>query len=179
MGFSLFEVVVVLSMTGLVLFTLSRLLSQTFETLRFLQEKSQTLESATLGGERLTSELREAVFIEQPIPLGQVKFQKVRPVAPEAVGNPLETPANELQRTYGAIGQLGEVNYQTNAEARLIRTVAGRNSTVADEVNAFVVSPFTGSQSTFVIRLSLTEKRRVITFESLVTCPALEAGFAP
>jgi prepilin-type N-terminal cleavage/methylation domain-containing protein len=178
-GFSLMEVLVVLSLTGVVLGMVATLVSKTYETMKFLQEKSQTMQSATLGLERLSSEFREAVGFTSFTPL---LFQKVNPVAPEAVG---ADPADFVgfatwNRDYGAISQIATVEYSDAiVSEKLIRNVTfGGNSTssvVANAVNAFQVTrPYT-SQNSFQIVLTLQEKRRLIAFTTVVTVP----GIAP
>lgn len=183
-GFSLIEIVIVLFLTGLVLFMVSGLISRTLETLKFLQEKSQTLESATLGCERLASELREAVEIITPIPSGKVTFKKVKPsigspatLTPVAVGNDLSA----LPETWGArkypSSQLGTVTYEVDSQSRLLRKVDGVDTLVATDVNSFAVTPRSADNDSFLVRLSLQEKRRVIVFEMVVNCPALQRGY--
>lgn len=174
-GFSMVEVVIVLFLTGVMLFAVSGLISRTLETLKFLQEKSQTLESATLGCERLSSELREAVSVTTPIPIGKVSFVKVKPQAPLAVGNDMAADPVGWTRSYSG-GQLARVTYDVDAESRLLRTVDSVSHLVATDVNAFVVTPAAGAGS-YLVSLSLQEKRRVIVFETIVTCPALQKGF--
>lgn len=180
-GFSLLEVVLVLFLTGVVLFCVSRLTSQSLETMKFLREKSQTLESATLGCERLSSELSEAVEVTPGSNV--VSFRKVRPSAPEAIGNLLEDssgniiPASTWVRTYPAANRV-VITYEVNSSDQLRRSVLGETNLVATDVNAFSVTPMVGAGS-YLIRLGIREKRRVVAFEAVVTCPALQAGFGP
>jgi prepilin-type N-terminal cleavage/methylation domain-containing protein len=184
-GFTLIEIVIVLFLTGIILFAVSNLISRTFETLKFLQEKNRTLESATLGCERLASELSEAVGIDTPISAGQVVFRKVRPSAPEAVANDhldMSVPAEDWKRDYvldaNGINQLAQVVYQVDSESKLRRTASAQTTLVATDVNAFTVSPLV-AEGCFLVSLSLQEKRRVIVFETIVTCPALQGDFSP
>ena len=176
-GFSLIEVVIVLFLTGVVLFCVAKLISQSLETMKFLREKSRTMESATLGCERLSSELSEAVSVSPGT--STVSFRKVRPSSPEAVGNPVDdaTPASAWTRTYPA-SSLVLINYELNGDDQLLRMVLGQTNLVATDVNAFSVAPSLGA-GTFVIRLGIREKRRIIAFEAIVTCPALQVGFPP
>lgn len=183
-GFTLIEIVIVLFLTGIILFAVSHLISRTFETLKFLQEKNRTLESATLGCERLASELSEAVSIDT-MAAGQVVFRKVRPSAPEAVANDyldMSVPAEDWKRNYildaNGINQLAQVVYQVDSESKLRRTASAQTTLVATDVNAFEVSPL-AAEGCFLVSLSLQEKRRVIVFETIVTCPALQGDFSP
>lgn len=177
-GFSLIEILIVLSLTGVILGLVATLVSRTYQTMNFLQEKSQTLQSATLGLERLSSELREAVDIDT---LGPLVFKKVNPTAPEAVDN---DPTDFVDfagwdRTYGAIDQLATVTYSDEAVAeKLTRTVSfdgeTSSSTVANAVNAFEVTRPNTVQNCFQIVLTLQEKRRLYTFVTVVTVPGVD-----
>lgn len=183
-GFSLVEVVIVLFLTGLVLAAVSGLISRTLESLKFMQEKGRTLESATLGCERLSSELREAVAIDSPSPAGQVIFYKIKPSAPEAAGNDLSSnvePQNwrrNYQPDANGVNQRFKVSYLVDSERRLQRTADTMTTLVATEVNSFVVSPLAAA-GCFRVSLSIQEKRRIIVFETIVTCPALQVNFTP
>jgi Tfp pilus assembly protein PilW len=187
LAFSLFELLIVMFITSVILFCVAGLTSRTFRTLRFLQEKSRTLESATLGCERLASELREAVAITVPIPAGQVEFRKVRPSAPEAAGNDWQDftiPAGAWSRNYASdasgVNQLAPVRYGVHgATSELQRTAAGQTTVVATDVNSFVVAPVAGATGSYSVRLALQEESRVIVFETVTTCPALQLDYAP
>lgn len=164
-------------LTGIVLFCVAKLTSQSLETMKFLQEKSRTLESATLGCERLSSELSEAVEV---IPgSNAVGFRKIRPSALEVVGNSLDEDvvASSWTRTYPSGSQV-LITYEVNADDQLMRSVLGETNLVATDVNTFSVAPTSGA-GTYLIRLGIREKRRVIAFETMVTCPALQARFVP
>lgn len=183
-GFSLIEIVIVLFLTSVIMFAVAQLLARSFQTLRFLQEKSQTLESASLGCERLASEMREMIT-QLPQPDG-VRFLKVRPQAPVAVANPfgdLTVMADNWERSYASdyagVNQLVEVLYRVNPAEQLERTVEGQTTLVATNVNDFNVTPVSGAVGAFVINLSLREERRVVTFTTAVTCPALEQDWTP
>lgn len=179
-GFSLVEMVIVLFLTGAILLAVAKLISQSVGTLKFLQEKSQTMESATLGCERVASELREAVRL-QSFTSGLLRFHKVRPSAPEAVGNDyadVTISAEDWKRDYSEINQLAEVVYQVNPDSQLIRTAEGQSGAVATKVNSFVVATAPGV-GCFTVTLSIKEARRVIAFKTAVTCPGLQRAFAP
>ena len=82
-GFSLIEIVVVLALTSAILYTVALLTQRTVKTLNFLQRKSESIQSATLGCERLCSEMREAVT--RPSTGGSSSWRKVIPSAPIAI----------------------------------------------------------------------------------------------
>lgn len=188
-GFSLMEIMIVLGLTSVILLTVSSLFSQTTKTLKFLKEKSRTLESASLGCERLASELREAVEVENPIPLGRIRFKKVKPSENTLLGLPLlneeqrdalgppNTWGNEDREYTGT--QLAAIEYEVDDDSKLLRTAAGSTALVAREVNLFQVEPLGGVYGIYKIRLSLQEQRRVVVFESIVTCPALQGRSGP
>ena len=172
-GFSLIEICIVLFLTGLILFAVAQLIMRTLDSLKFLQEKSRTLESASLGCERLSSELREAVGVDLPIPIGQVSFRKVRPPAPEAVGNSPTDPPEGWTRVYPA-AQLASVLYQVDPQNRLTRSFGGNTTIVANDVNSFVVDNLGGGS--FKVSLAISEKRRIVTFETITTSASLQGG---
>lgn len=184
-GFSLIELVIVLFLTGAILGMVSALVRQTFSSLRFLQEKSQTVQSATLGLERLASEMRE---MTRPPTIGtnSVEFLKVLPGAPEAVGNDVNDVlfVSTWDRDYGSIGQQGTIRYARTANRNLQRRAPGLPvSDVATSVDSFVVDrDYVDGQSfnnsgnvnnAFRIRLSLQEQRRVVVFTTVVVCPGI------
>jgi prepilin-type N-terminal cleavage/methylation domain-containing protein len=178
-GFSLMEVMIVLLITGLVMGCVAGLTRETMITLKFLQEKSKTLQSATLGLERLASELSEAVGDSTSVTTGNpVSFFKVPPQAIEAVGNdrddpndPSDTfdPSNTWVRVYP---DPVEVVYE-EVDGTLSRTAAGQTSVVASDVVDFDVQRFNSRPDTFEVRLSIKEQRRVITFRTLTIAPGL------
>lgn len=176
-GFSLLEIMIVLGLTSLILFMVSALFSQTTKTLKYLKEKSRTVESATLGCERLASELREAVDIVSPIALGQIRFSKISPSAPDLIGNSLDDPPETWLRQYRS-GQRAQIEYSVDTDSKLLRTASGQTALVASEVNLFQVEQLP-TPGALKIRLSLQEQRRVVVFESVVICPALQAGATP
>lgn len=196
-AFSLVEVVLVLFLTGLILLIVSRLTQRTFTTLRFLEEKAETVQSATLGIERLSSELREAVQVSGYSPL---TFRKVDPSAPYALDQDLDSSADSnpgdppvdsdfstWKHSYASDAfdrdQLGTVTYSLSA-SMLTRTAqkGGRSLTtqVATHVNSFVAipAPNLGGQATasnvVQVTLSLQEQRRVVTFSTIVVIPGME-----
>lgn len=184
-GFTLIEIMIVLLLTGIILFMVSRLTSETFKSLRFLQEKSQTLQSATLGLERLTSELREAVRVNTVSPLN---FDKINPAAPVCLGNdpnapnPVGTWVRDYSNDANGDNQIGVVEYRRDVAQQILTrtaTLNGRTMTteVAVNVNDFVVQrgPTLGGNTTgrnvFQVTLTLQEQRRAVTFVSLLTVP--------
>ncbi len=181
-GFSLMEVVLVLFLSAILLYMVSNLLSRTLETLRFLKEKNLTLESATLGCERLASELMEAVVIDLPIGAEQVAFYKVKPGATPYLANDPESPPENWKRNYQAdatgTNQLTRVVYRVDSGSKLVRQAEGQTSLVATDVNTFTVNPLP-AEGSFEVKLALQEKRRVVVFETVVTCPALREGYSP
>lgn len=173
-GFSLIEVVIVLFLTSILLLAVSRLLSQTLGTLQFLQEKGQTSESASLGCERLASELMEAIKVNLT-PSDEVSFSKISASAADVIGIIATTEPSTWPRAYPASHQVN-ITYKVDANSSLKRTVGlEAPSTVATEVNSFVVQPYSsGGSGTFLVTLSLQEKRRVLTLETIVSVPALQ-----
>lgn len=180
---------IVVLLTGLIMLMVSRLTGATFQSLRFLREKAQTLQSATLGLERLSSELREALAVDSLAPL---IFQKVNPAAPEAVANPATDldPINNWARSYDSDfngnNQLGQVTYSLDPARQILsRTASFRGNTltseVATRVNDFivergpVVGTVTASGDVFLITLSVQEDRRVLTFKTLLSVPGLQS----
>lgn len=173
----------------------SRLTSSTFSTLKFLQEKAQTLQAATLGIERLTSELREAIQINSLSPLS---FRKVDPIAPFALNYDNDNTANPgdpdpsidpngWSDTYASDADgsnfLGTVIYTLSGEVLTRQASRAGNSLtsqVATNVNDFTVEQAPSLAGTptgphvFRVRLSLVEQRRVVNFESVVLVPGLE-----
>lgn len=174
-GFSLIEVVIVLFLTSILLLAVSRLMSQTLGTLQFLQEKGQTSASASLGCDRLASELIEAIKVNIT-PSDEVSFSKISAGAKDVIAIVATTEPSTWPRAYPASQQV-DITYKVDANSSLKRTVVGLEapSTVATEVNSFVVQPYSsGGRGTFLVTLSLQEKRRVLTLETIVTVPALQ-----
>lgn len=178
-GFSLLEVILVLFLTGMVLGCVALLTRETLGTLKFLQEKSETLQSATLGLERLASELSEAVGAPSSVTVGNpVRFFKVRPSEPRACGNDPDDPldptdsfdppatwvrvyANPVQVTYSESG------------GTMTRSAAGITTVVASKVDDFQVSTFGGRTDVFSIVLTIKENRRLVTFRTNSVAPGL------
>ena len=175
-AFTLIEMVVLLMLAGIILFAVSRLTRETYKTLVFLREKAQTYESAVLGVERLTSDLREAVT--NPVISGsQVSFSKVKPGEPKAKSAPPHP--NPTDPAYAAYvppvgpysgGELTQVVYRKSGE-NLDRTIGSFTSVLAEDVNDFQVNSQGGGS--FEVVLTIQENRRILTFESFVTCPGL------
>ncbi|MFA5506619.1 MAG: hypothetical protein WC423_14380 [Vulcanimicrobiota bacterium] len=175
-----------MALTGVILFMVSRLISQTMTSLKFLQEKSRTLESATLGLERLSAEFQEAIALNSTSPLS---FEKVNLSAPEALANPVDEPlpATNWKRSYtsdfAGTDQTGTVIFEQTSNETLERQVsfnsANFTTVVATNVNDFVVeqAPSTESGQTgnnvFRITLTMQEQRRAISFITILTVPGL------
>lgn len=195
LGFSLVELVLVLFLTGLILLIVGRLCQRTFLTLRTLQERAQTIQAATLGMERLGSELREAIGDVVITPLS-LTFSKVDPAAPYGldVDGPDANPGDlkpdfdfmAMPSGYASDAdshnQFGTIEYKLS-DALLRRTASKDDRSVttdvATNVNAFAVTPhpFIDGRQTpdnvFLISLSLTEQRRVQSFATIVIVPGV------
>jgi type II secretory pathway pseudopilin PulG len=184
-GFSLIEIVFVLALTSAILYAVALLTQRTLGSLNFLQKKSESIQSATLGCERLTSEMREA--ITQPSQGNSTSFVKVRPSAPPALGiappppaPPVPAPppagapvdAHLWPRTYPGGVRL-TIQYAVNGE-NLERSVTGDPTTVvATSLNDFQVSKVAGTDRSFRVDLSVVEQKRVAIFTSYVFCPGV------
>lgn len=170
-GFSLMELIVLLALSGVILFAVSRLVSETYQTLTFLREKAQTYEGAVLGIERLTSDLRGAVAFTGTSPLS---FSKVRPslgMAQGAPPRPYPDPSGYVPPT-GPYTDLVNVTYTLNGGTNVLnRQVGAFTSVIAEDVDGFNVTR-QGAEN-FSVVLSIQEQRRIITFQSFVRCPGL------
>ena len=150
------------------LFCIAKLTNQTLSSLKFLQEKSATTESAALACQRLATELREAV--STPDLTSGVAFQKVRPDALPVMG---QTIADRTWRLSYPSSSLATVRYQQSDE-RVMRQINSEVPLeVASRVNVFSVSRYSGGNGAYRIALSIMEKRRVVTFETVVVCPGV------
>lgn len=185
-----------LFLTGIALFMVGKLTTQTFTTLRFLQEKTQTTQSAALGLERLSSELREAVEVTSVDPLS---FQKVNPSAPIALDydqdpSPAANPgspdfsvdpatwSDAYDEDAFGVNHLGRVSYQ-RVDNTVTRTAGFKTESlttqVAERVNDFSVSQaptlegVTTGRNVFEVSLSITEDRRVVAMRTLVIVPGI------
>ena len=179
-GFSLIEIVVVLALTSAVLYTVALLTQRTVKTLNFLQRKSESIQSATLGCERLCSEMREAVT--QPSTGGSSSWRKVVPSAPIAISiippepppPPPAAPPVPLSPTWPRSypgGELLTVTYSV-VGGNLQRQISGEAATVvATEVNTFSVATVPDTERTYRVDLSIVEQRKVQAFTSVVYCP--------
>jgi len=184
-GFSLIEIVLVLGLTSVILSTVGLLIRRTVDTLHFLQAKSEAIQGATLGCERLCSELREA--IDTPTVGTSLTFQKVLPSSLQAIGNaqrpaphlppaapppPPAVPSHLWTRAYPALMQ---VTYSVSADpdaATLLRQVDSDPATVvASNVTVFTVELV--ASRTYRANLSIRERRRVVTFSAAVHCPGV------
>ncbi len=186
-AFTLIELVFVLLITSLILAAVAALTARTLDTLKFMEEKSKTMQSATLGVERLSSELSETVVL----PTGNVSFRKANPNAPVAhyqpgisndYADPNSFPPHLWTRAYTG-GDLVTVTYAV-AGTDLTRTAGGGpTGLIATSVNAFTVTnvnpdgmgvmPAGGVDGNYRVALSIQELRRVVTFETVVHCPGV------
>lgn len=170
-GFSFFEVVVVLFITGIILFCVGGLTRQTFKTLRFIQEKSNTIESATLACQRLATEMHE--MIGAPTLAGSsILFRKIRPQAPLGLGIDPQTERDPdaWPRVYS---QTSTVRYYQPTPDRVLRQVGSEPAVeVATDVNDFEITPLP-ALGNYTIVLTIEEDRRLVTFETVVNCPGV------
>lgn len=172
-GFSLIEIMVVMGLVSVILFGVAQLTQRTLNTQKFLRKKSESIQSATLGCERLASEMREAVTT--PSTGSTSSWRKVTPSQPEVMGipapNPGPIPASPgWSRAYQP-AQLTTVTYSV-AGTNLMRQVTGSVAApVATDVNTFVVEAVAGRDKTFLVRLAITEQKKVQTFVAQVYCP--------
>jgi prepilin-type N-terminal cleavage/methylation domain-containing protein len=171
-GFTLIELVFVLFITGLMLYLVAGLTSKTYQTMKFLQEKGNTLQSASLACERLATELREAIEVSSLSPL---RFVKVRPSAPPGVGNLVSGDPGTWNRRYPS-NQTSTIGYsEDTANQKVMRQVDSEPAqAVATNVNIFQVTPYeAGVAGGYRVELSILENRRVVTFITYVCCPGL------
>lgn len=178
-GFSLIEIVIVLFLTGLMLYCVAGLTDRTFQTMKFLQEKSTTLESASLACQRLGQEMREMVTAPA-LGTDSIAFKKVIPSSPLEVGNnPADDPLT-WTRTYPN-AQLATITYSMT-DQKVSRQVNSEQALeIAVDVNTFQVSQSfstvggetSNSPGVYLLQLSIQEDRRVVTFETIVTCPGV------
>lgn len=180
-AFSLIELVFVLMITGLILAAVAALTSRTLDALKFMQEKSESMQSATLGVERLASELSEAITVPAT-PAGGVRFRKANPNLPPALyrpgvendyTDPNSFPPHLWTRSYTGANRM-QVEYATGGTAELQRRVDGGPwGLIASDVNAFTVAQEGGLAGNYRVTLSVQEKRRVLVFETIVHCPGV------
>jgi prepilin-type N-terminal cleavage/methylation domain-containing protein len=167
-GFSLIEIVIVLFLTGVMLFCVSGLTDRTFKTLKFLQEKSTTLESASLACQRLAQEMREMVTAPT-LGATSVTFSKVIPSSPLGVGNDRNDPNPENWLRAYPSAQRASINYSMNVDKVRRRVNSEPSMDVAVDVNAFAVSQV-DNPGNYLIRLTILEDRRAVVFEIIVNC---------
>lgn len=177
-GFSLIEMVIVLFLTGIILFCVAGLTDRTYRTLKFLQEKSSTMESASMACQRLAQELRETVT-PPVLTIDSVTFSKVIPARPRLLDNDPNALPTTWALSYPA-AQTAQIRYR-QLDDRVVRQVnAERALDVATEVNTFQVrqsfSAFTTVVNTpgaYLIQLTILEDRRAVTFETVALCPGV------
>lgn len=202
LGFSLIEVVLLMFLSGIILLMVSKLTKQAFEASRMLDEKAQTMQSARMGLEALSSELREAVEVAlSPDALEAVTITKVSPSAKQALGIQIEgldlSSAQEaIIEGYKPDGHgyleagldkvsVGTVKYFLNDSQELIRKAEYDErlleTSVATGVSAFTVeakpqlSSYVLPENAYRITLSIEEKRIVKTFTTIVLAPGLKS----
>lgn len=163
-----------MGLASVILFGVAQLTQRTLETQKFLRKKSEAIQSATLGCERLASEMREAVTT--PSTGGTTSWRKVTPSQPEVMGIPAPTPGPPSSpgwtRAYQP-NQLTTVTYSVTG-TNLERQVTGSSAApVATEVNSFEVTAVSGRDRTFQVNLAITEQKRVQTFVAQVFCPGV------
>ncbi len=174
-GFSVMEVMVVMGLASVILFGVAQLTQRTLETQKFLRKKSEAIQSATLGCERLASEMREAVTA--PSTGSTSSWQKVIPSQAEVMGIPAPVtgvvPSSPgWPRAYQS-DQLITVTYSVT-DSKLQRQATGSvASPVATDVNTFDVTAVSGREKTFLVRLAVAEQKRVQTFVAQVFCPGV------
>lgn len=175
-GFSLIETVIVLFLAGLMLGAVILLTRQTLSTLKFLQEKGTTIQSATLGCERLCSEMREMIALNS-LAGDQIAFSKVTPSSPIAVNNPIASPPDPIvpppthtwTRSYT---NLVTVDYRKVGED-MIRQVSGDPAAlVATSVSGLAITSG-GPVGTFRVELTIKEERRLVSYVNFVSCPGI------
>lgn len=164
-----------MGLVSVILFGVAQLTQRTLDTQKFLRKKSESIQSATLGCERLASEMREAVTA--PSTGDTSSWEKVTPSQPEIMGIPAPVPgpipaSPGWTRAYQP-AQLTTVTYSVSG-TNLIRQVTGSIAApVATDVNTFLVSTVSGRDKTFSVRLAITEQKRVQTFVAKVFCPGV------
>lgn len=165
----------VLGLVSLTLLGVAQLTQRTLETQKFLRKKSESIQSATLGCERLASEMRESVTT--PSTGSTSSWSKVTPSEAEVMGIPVPTPgpvpaSPGWTRSYQP-GQLTTVTYSVSG-TNLIRQVTGSTAApVATDVNTFVVEAVPSRDKTFLVRLAIAEQKKVQTFVAQVFCPGV------
>lgn len=175
-GFSLIETVIVLLLTGLLLGSVASLAGRTIETLSFLKEKGETLQSATLICERMASEMQEMIQAPTGLGTGTFSFVKVNANAPYVMNldfdDPVASPPHLWTRDYVATGDDVTVAY-TETLPQVFRSVDGGPATlVAGKVNTFRVDN-SGTLGTYDITLAILEKKRLFSFVARVNCPGV------
>ncbi len=172
-GFSLIETMIVLFLTAAMLYCVGKLTSETLSTLKFLQEKSATTESATLACQRLASELKEAVSV--PDRTSGVSFRKVIPSSSPAVGNvPNDPDPTSWAVTYPAGFQV-MINYNYSSSGQKVTRQVGSETPleIATKVNTFAVTRLGTREGAYRVALTIWETRRPVTFETIVVCPGV------
>lgn len=195
LGFSLIEVVLLLFISGIILLMVSRLTQEVFEASHMLDEKARTIQSARMGIEALSSELREATKVELGPNDGEpLTITKVSPSAKQALGikidgEDISSIQKNIRESYDPAipgyleADLGTVSYSLNDRAELVREAKYNDRSikvsVAADVNAFVVKAgpeIDGRKAlanTYQISLSIEEKRIVRTFVTVVLAPGI------
>lgn len=178
-GFTLIEMVIMLFLAAIILLSVSRLTGETVSTLSFLREKAQTYQSALVGIERLSSDLREAVVAPTITPGAsfEMSFRKVKPGedrAKDAPPRPSRSDPGYLAYAAPTGAYAGtnliQVTYKKDGET-LNRQFGSFSSRIAENINDIQVVDEGGGS--FAITLTVKENRRLQIFEGFVTCPGL------
>lgn len=168
-GFSLIEVMIVIFLSGAMLWCVAGLTGQTLRTLRFLQEKSSTMESAGQACQRLASELHEAV--SEPTLGSSVSFRKVRPSAADLVGN---LPTDSTWQSSYPNGELATIAYQLQSQKVFRQVNSEQRLEIATNVSGFSLARYEAAPAgAYTVRLAIQEQRRVVVFETVVVCPGV------
>lgn len=175
-GFSLIETIVVMGLVSITLFGVAELTKRTLDTQKFLRKKSESIQSATLGCERLASEMREAITL--PSTGGTSSWKKVTPSQPEVMDIPVpsiaQIPASPTwDRSYHQPTKLTTVTYSVTADSLKRQVTGSAEATVATDVNSFIVEAVPDRDRTFLIRLAINEQHKVQTFLAEVYCPGI------
>ncbi len=170
-GFSLIETTIVLFLAAAMLFCVGKLTAETLSTLKFLQEKSATTESATLACQRLAAELSETISV--PDLSDGVRFRKVTPSEDSLVGNLAISDPGSWRYEYLS-SQQSEIRYSQTGD-KVFRQVGSETALeVATKVNIFLVKQYSSSRrGAYRVTLTILEKRRPVTFETIVVCPGV------
>lgn len=161
-GLTLPEAVLTVFLVGMVFGLAANLMSQGYAVLRFSALKENSLLTAQVALERMTSESREAVSVTAPAAGGQSQELQFAKIDPNVVRFPGGTPWNPLA------GQM-TVRYFTDGQGNLNReTPAGTETVVRGIYGLTCERPATGTLS---LRVAVYESRGVRALTSAVYLP--------